>query len=133
MTGNAKPRFLWNGWAPAVVIVVLTAISGVGFALSASARDHAISVVEDESADNDAELRAEQRRADEAICTIAQTNRRALINTLVNVQVLIAGGGSPLDTPEQVEQRQETVAFLQRQIDDARLPFPPPCDSIILS
>lgn len=68
MTGNAKPRFLWRGWAPAIAIVAITLLSIAGYAFAraqaSNATDRAVALAEER-------IEAEGRRADVSNCTTA--------------------------------------------------------------
>lgn len=67
MTGNAKPRFLWNGWAPFVAVLLLIVITSFGFVFAKVQADRTLDKAEDRIA-------TASRRNDVANCRTAMLN-----------------------------------------------------------
>lgn len=119
MTEDAKPRFLWKGWAPGIAVLVITLISLSGFFFADAKTDHAVKVAKNAAV---AEATRESKRADDAICRIARTNRTQSIVLLVAFQDAIVARPNP-----DPDRQAENVALVEGLLAEARAPFPEPC------
>lgn len=122
--GQARARrrralYPLGGWGPAVAGLVIVLTTSVGFKFTDWRTDEAVQKGREAAV---AEATAEARRADDAICRIARTNRQKSVALLEGVKLYIED--QPADDPAD---RARVLAFLDVQLADAREPFPEPC------
>lgn len=108
-----------RSWTPALAIAFFTLIVILSFGFAKAQADRAI-----ESARHGAE--AEAARADRGICQIAVTNRS---NIIAGTEGLLSLIRQPIEAESatRTAARQHAIEELERQLAEARKPFPAPC------